>query len=97
MNGDETYCRFHQGCLHGFSKTFDRDHRLINVCLYTNGTPSGYVWQCCTGGGYLVGQLNKAGQLTGRDISFIYPDLDTGITGRDTVLGDYINRMKTTF
>ena len=44
-----------------------------------------------TGGGYLVGQLNNAGQLTGRDISFIYPDLDTGITGRDIVIGDYIN------
>ena len=49
------------------------------------------------GGGYLVGQLNKAGQLTGMDISFIYPDLDTGITGRDTAVGGYINTMKTTF
>ena len=33
------------------------------------------------GGGYLVGNMDSAGQLTGSDITFLYPDLKTGITG----------------
>ena len=35
-----------------------------------------------TGGGIIVGPVSNSGQLTGGDISFLFPDLRTGITGQ---------------
>ncbi len=32
------------------------------------------------GGGYRLGHLDAAGQLTGPEASFLYPDLVTGLT-----------------
>ena len=34
------------------------------------------------GGGYIVGQVNAEGELTGDNIAYIYPDFRTAIRGR---------------
>jgi hypothetical protein len=52
------------------------------MCWYSSGVASGYSWEFCTGGGFLLGNLDQAGQLTGPEVTFLYPDLRTGLTGR---------------
>ena len=51
------------------SKTHYRDTILLNSDII------------CLGGGYQVGKLSSSGQLTGNQVSFLYPDLTTGLTG----------------
>jgi hypothetical protein len=51
------------------------------MCWYSNGVATGYSWEFCVGGGYRLGHLDAAGQLTGPEASFLYPDLKTGLTG----------------
>ncbi len=51
------------------------------MCWYSNGVATGYSWEFCVGGGYRLGHLDAAGQLTGPEASFLYPDLVTGLTG----------------
>jgi hypothetical protein len=49
---------------------------------YSCGVATGYSWEFCVGGGYRLGQLDQSGQLTGPEVSYLYPDLRTGLTGR---------------
>ena len=39
------------------------------------------MYQGQLGGGYLVGEVDKAGELTGDQIAYIYPDFRTAIRG----------------
>ena len=39
-------------------------------------------WQAVLGSAWLVGHLDTAGQMTGSDLAFLYPDLRTALVGR---------------
>jgi histone-lysine N-methyltransferase SETD7 len=51
---------------------------------YVGGLPSGYIWKMLEGGGWLHGRVDHNGKLTGDDIMYIYPDLNTCLVGRFT-------------
>lgn len=42
----------------------------------------GAAWQGVRGGGWIHGQLDANGDLTGDDIAYIYPDLELALVGR---------------
>ena len=63
------------------------------IGLFKNGKVEGPVWyglvgEPHVGQGFLYGELNKKGKLTGNDISYIYPDYLTSMTGtfEDTLM-----------
>ena len=41
----------------------------------------GWIYQGQLGGGYIVGEVDRAGELTGDNIAYIYPDFRTAIRG----------------
>ena len=45
------------------------------------GHYTGICWQAVLGEAWLVGQLNIFGQMTGPDVTFLYPDLKTALVG----------------
>jgi len=49
---------------------------------YSGGVPTGVCWQAVLGSAWLVGHLDTAGQMTGSDLAFLYPDLRTALVGR---------------
>ena len=85
-NGDVMFCNFTRGVIHGLTKTFNSDKKMVHMSWYQNGTPHGTSWQWCKGGGYLVGCLDVNGNFSGRNLSFLYPDLSTALTGETTFL-----------
>ena len=63
------------------------------IGLFKNGKVEGPVWyglvgEPYVGQGFLYGKLNKKGKLTANDISYIYPDYLTSMTGtfEDTLM-----------
>ena len=52
------------------------------VGRYRGGVAWGHCWQGVEGGGWITGQLDPSGELTGDKIAFVYPDLSTAILGR---------------
>ena len=52
---------------------------------YLHGRRAGVCWQWQEGGGWLVGRVDQAGQFTGENIAFLFPDLGTGIVGKSVV------------
>ena len=49
---------------------------------HVRGVRRGWVYQGLLGGGYLIGQVDTNGDMTGDDIAFIYPDFRTAIRGK---------------
>ena len=43
---------------------------------------TGYVWFNCLGGGWLHGQVDSDGHLTGDNIMYIYPDMEQALVGQ---------------
>ena len=41
----------------------------------------GTCWKIIRGGGCVVGRVNKAGDLTGHRIAYLYPDFKTALVG----------------
>lgn len=80
---------YRRGCCHGFARTFGiasySATNLQSFACYNHGLRVGWVYEGRLGGGYLVGQVDAAGELTGGDIAFIYPDFRTAVLG--TFLG----------
>jgi len=80
-------CRFRDSVLHGRARRIDmkkfREFRrqLTFVGRYANGRPSGPCWTYREGGGFLFGIPDHSGTLTGADIAYIYPDLETALVG----------------
>ena len=52
------------------------------VGRYRSGLAWGQCWQGVEGGGWITGQVDSRGELSGDNIAFIYPDLTTAILGR---------------
>ena len=80
-NGDVMFCNFTRGVVHGLTKTFNLDKKLVHMSWYQNGTPFGTSWQYCQGGGYLVGTLDLNGNFSGGNLTFLYPDFSTALNG----------------
>ena len=79
---------FREGCQHGLTRRLEvRKFRqfvqeVTWLGRYRSGRASGHCWQAGEGGGWLTGQLDSRGEMTGDNIAFIYPDLSTAILGR---------------
>jgi len=69
------------GVLHGFCRKFDVKNRLTWVGMYRNGVPFGSCWKIIRGGGCVVGKVDEDGNLSGTDISYLFPDFRTAFTG----------------
>ena len=53
------------------------------MCSYhVHGVRYGWVYEGLLGGGYLVGQVDTNGDMSGDDIAYIYPDFRTAIRGQ---------------
>ena len=61
---------------------FSRSGRLKLAGCHRDGRPVGSWWRLVRGGGCVVGELDQAGQLTGHDIAYIYPDHLTALLGQ---------------
>jgi len=48
---------------------------------YKNGIPYGQCWEWKEGGGYITGCVDEEGKFTGKEIAFLYPDLQTALLG----------------
>ena len=73
--------RFENGVLHGFSKLFDRNQTLLAVGWYENGKLSGLHWRFLVGGGCLIGEADHFCQMSGSNVTFLFPDHTTALTG----------------
>ena len=81
VNGDVMYCVFRNGYIDGPTKLYDKDCVLKRVCWFSRNIPTGNVWHFLKGGGFLVGQADSMGIMTGDNIAFLYPDLRTALCG----------------
>lgn len=54
---------------------------IVCVSVYVRGVRVGWVYEGRLGGGYLVGEVDGRGELTGPDLAFIYPDFRTAVRG----------------
>ena len=62
----------------------DTDRRVVTIGAFHGGRPNGLTWQWRSKrilDGFLYGKVNDEGKFTGDDITFIYPDFLTGLTG----------------
>merc|ERR1711962_1715451 len=54
---------------------------LVWVGHYTGGRPSGVCWTSIRGGAWLVGRQTLAGDNSGPEFAYIYPDMKTALVG----------------
>lgn len=47
-----------------------------------DGIPSGRAWKGLVGGAWVHGTVNKAGDFSGEDIAYVYPDFKTAMVGK---------------
>ena len=79
---------FHHSCYHGPVRVVEmKKFRMFRQAVtwlgcYSRGRVVGWCWRWCEGGGWLTGQVDGAGDLTGHNIAFLYPDLVTGLLGQ---------------
>ena len=72
---------FKESVLHGFCRYFDKQKQLTFIGMHRNGKPFGTCWKILKGGGYVVGKVNEDGQLTGTNIAYMFPDIETALVG----------------
>ena len=75
------YCVFGKGYITGPTKLYDRSYVLKEVCWYYHNVPYGIVCKFLIGGGFLIGQVDSLGTMSGESIAFLYPDLRTALYG----------------
>ena len=81
LNGDVLHCMFRSGYVTGPTKLYDKKCVLKQVCWFHRNVAYGTVWNFLKGGGFLVGQADTMGLMTGDNIAFLYPDLRTSLYG----------------
>ena len=80
------------GSLHGLVRSFGVSLRggscssklfpgLGFLCHYRSGRPRGVCWRQLIGGAWLYAEVDKAGEFTGDNIAYIYPDLTLALLG----------------
>jgi len=70
-------CHFRDGCLHGLARLLCPRKKLLWVGRYRNGMAHGVCWKLNPGGGYITGEVDSEGELSGTNICYIYPDFKT--------------------
>jgi len=80
-NGDWYEGYFCRGIAHGFFRQFDEKGRLTKIGYKKDGLWNGVCWKVVRGSGVIVGRVNKAGEMTGMRIAYLYPDYITALVG----------------
>ncbi len=80
-DGSVLYAWFEAGTLHGFGKLYDKGRRLLSAGWYEKGRLTGFHWLFLEGGGCLVGEADKLGNMSGENVAFLFPDYSTAIVG----------------
>ncbi|XP_070613844.1 histone-lysine N-methyltransferase SETD7 isoform X3 [Erythrolamprus reginae] len=62
------------GELNGPAQEYDADGRLIFKGQYKDNIRRGFCWIYYSDGGYLVGEVNEEGEMTGEKLAYVYPD-----------------------
>ena len=63
----------------------DTDRRVVTIGTFVRNIPSGLAWQWRSKRmteGFLYGEVDRRGQFSGENITFVYPDFLTGLRGR---------------
>jgi len=63
----------------------DEDRKVVTIGNFVRNIPTGLSWQWRSkriAEGFLYGEVDKRGQFTGKEITFVYPDLLTGLRGQ---------------
>ena len=81
FNGDTLHCTFAKGHITGPSKLYDKKCMLREVGWYYRNVQYGMIWKFLRGGGYLLGQADFLGAMSGESVAFLYPDLRTALYG----------------
>jgi len=58
--------------------------KLGFIGRFSNGYPEGTFWLQMIGGGFMHGKFNQKGEATGKELFYIYPDMETGFQGSFT-------------
>ena len=53
---------------------FDKAGRLVLAGHHRDGVLVGTAWRIVRGGGAVVGEVDREGQLTGPGLAYLYPD-----------------------
>ena len=65
--------------------TDERDIGFVTIGMFSNEKPQGKTWQQKSARmleGFLYGEVDQEGKFTGDEITYIYPDLLTGLHGK---------------
>lgn len=73
---------YHLGVRHGYTREYGIGGYLKEFSCYAEGVRCGWVYKGMLGGGYLIGQVDSHGQLSGDNIAYVYPDFRTAILGQ---------------
>ena len=80
-DGSQLVGMFIEGELNGIVRRFSPDGGLVFYGEYRDNVPYGEVCSYDEWGGMVCGVVDKKGELTGREISYIYPDRKHALTG----------------
>jgi hypothetical protein len=72
---------FNDGYLEGPVRGSDCYGNLVFVGAYRKGLPHGVCWLAKEGQGWIHGPVNDRGHFSGDDMSYVYPDLCSAISG----------------
>ena len=74
------WCRF-GNCDLFEMKSWRIPRHLQEISYYDNGIRVGIAYEFKIGGGFIVGQVDQFGNMTGKDIAYVYPDFETMLVG----------------
>ena len=74
------WCRFGDCDLFEM-KSWRIPRHLQEISYYDNGIRIGIAYEFKVGGGFIVGQVDQLGNMTGNDIAYVYPDFESMLVG----------------
>ncbi|KAL8207087.1 UNVERIFIED_CONTAM: Histone-lysine N-methyltransferase setd7 [Gekko kuhli] len=80
-DGGALHGSYMDGELNGPAQEYDADGQLIFKGQYKDNIRNGICWIYYPDGGYLVGEVNEEGEMTGEKIAYVYPDGKTAYYG----------------
>ncbi|XP_059082047.1 histone-lysine N-methyltransferase SETD7-like [Tigriopus californicus] len=75
------WCKFGD-CEYFESKKWSVPEHLKEISWYRNGVRTGFAWEFLRGGGMMAGEVNEIGELSGPEVSYLYPDKYTMLVGK---------------
>ncbi|XP_032079523.1 histone-lysine N-methyltransferase SETD7 [Thamnophis elegans] len=73
-DGGTLHGTYIDGELNGPAQEYDADGRLVFKGQYKDNIRHGFCWIYYSDGGYLVGEVNEEGEMTGEKLAYVYPD-----------------------